>query len=130
VNKFIPHVLVVDDEALIRWSVCESLVARGMTVSQASDGASATRLIETGGETFDVVVLDLRLPDVNDLSLVAKVRSLSPGSRLIVMTAFGTPEVAARAIALGASRIIHKPFELDDLGALVDAAANARRDGG
>ncbi len=50
---------------------------------------------KTGGDTFDVVVLDLRLPDVNDLSLVAKVRSLSPESRLIVMTAFGTPEVAA-----------------------------------
>jgi DNA-binding NtrC family response regulator len=127
VNKFFPRVLVVDDEALIRWSVCESLAARGMTVSQASDGASAARSIEGAGHTFDVVVLDLRLPDVNDLSLLAKVRSLSPESRVIVMTAFGTPEMAAKAVALGASRIISKPFELDDLAALVDAAANAKR---
>ena len=122
VNTAVPHVLVVDDEALIRWSVCESLVARGMKVSQASDGASAMRMLESGAGTFDVVVLDLRLPDVNDLSLVARVRSLSPESRLIVMTAFGTPEVAAGAMALGASRILHKPFELDDLAALVEAA--------
>ena len=119
-SKF-AHVLVVDDEALIRWSVCESLAARGMNVSQASDAASATRLIEGGAHTFDVIVLDLRLPDVNDLSLVAKVRRLSPQSRVIVMTAFGTPEVAANVMALGASTIIGKPFELDDLAALVDA---------
>jgi DNA-binding NtrC family response regulator len=122
VTRIVPHVLVVDDEALIRWSVCESLVARGMKVTQAADGASTMRLLEGGAASFDVVVLDLRLPDVNDLSLVANVRSLSPQSTVILMTAFGTPEVAGEAMALGASRILHKPFELDDLAALVEAA--------
>jgi two-component system response regulator AtoC len=121
VTRIVPHVLVVDDEALIRWSVCESLVARGMKVTQAADGASTVRLLEGGAGTFDVVVLDLRLPDVSDLSLVAKVRGLSPQSIVILMTAFGTPEVAIKAMALGASRILHKPFELDDLATLVEA---------
>ena len=126
-NKNLPHVLVVDDEALIRWSVAETLSARGMTVSQAADGASATHLIETSPEPFDVVVLDLRLPDVNDLSLLEKVRGLSPRSRVIVMTAFGTPDVVRQAIALGASRVVPKPFEMQEMGALVDAAVLAGR---
>jgi DNA-binding NtrC family response regulator len=122
VKTSVPHILVVDDEALIRWSVAETLAARGMRVTQAADGASATHLLESGEETFDVVVLDLRLPDVSDLSLLASVRALSPQSRVIVMTAFGTPDVAVQAMRLGASRIVAKPFEMEEMGALVDAA--------
>jgi DNA-binding NtrC family response regulator len=117
------HVLIVDDEALIRWSVAETLAARGMRVSQAADGAAAMRLIER--EIFDVVVLDLRLPDVNDLSLLAKVRERSPHSRVVVMTAFGTPDVVAQALGLGASRVVGKPFEMEELGAVVAAAVAA-----
>jgi two-component system response regulator AtoC len=125
----VPRVLVVDDEALIRWSVGESLAARGMDVSQASDGASAIRVLQTAPAAFDVVVLDLRLPDVSDLSLLSSVRALSPRSHVIVMTAFGTLEVVRQAMALGASRIISKPFELDDLGALIEALLPARSAG-
>jgi DNA-binding NtrC family response regulator len=127
VKAVAPHVLVVDDERLIRWSVAETRTPRGMKVSQASDGASAMRLLESEGEDFDVVLLDLRLPDVSDLSLVAKARELAPQSRVVIMTAFGTPEVTVRAIELGVSRIIRKPFEMDDLGALVDAAVMSKR---
>src|SRR5262245_64800712 len=91
-----------------------------MQVSQAADGASATRLLETTTDSFDVVVLDLRLPDVNDLSLLEKVRTLSPRSRVIVMTAFGTPDVVRQAIALGASRVVPKPFGMQEMGGLVE----------
>jgi DNA-binding NtrC family response regulator len=122
VNKVTPRVLVVDDESLIRWSVAETLAGRRIRAIQASDGASAIRLIATESQPFEVVVLDLRLPDVSDLSLLAKVRELSPASRVIIMTAFGSADVAARAVELGAMKIVHKPFELDDLAALVEAA--------
>lgn len=122
VNAGRPHVLVVDDERLIRWSVAETLTARGMKVSQASDGASAIHLIEHETEGFDVVVLDLRLPDVTDLSLLASVRALSPQSRIIVMTAFGTQEATLQAIQLGAANVLLKPFAMEALEALVDAA--------
>jgi DNA-binding NtrC family response regulator len=119
------RVLVVDDEPLIRWSVAETLSASGMTVIQAHDGASALAQLRAAAEPFDAAVVDLRLPDVDDLTLVAGIRELSPSSAVVVMTAFGTPEITAQARALGASHILNKPFELSHLLAIVQAAIKA-----
>ena len=119
------HVLVVDDEPLIRWSVAESLSELGVDVEQAPDAASALRLVTTTALPFDAVVLDLRLPDMDDLSLLGTLRQLIPGASIVLMTAFGTPELVADAKALGAS-VINKPFELDELKRLVlDREADA-----
>ena len=112
------HILVVDDEPLIRWSVSESLTDLGYDVEEACDAASALRMVTGAALPFDVVVLDLRLPDMDDLSLLATLRQVIPGATMILMTAFGTPEVVAEAMALGAE-VINKPFELDDLRRLV-----------
>jgi len=112
------HVLVVDDEPLIRWSVTECLSEAGCDVEQAADAASALRKVTTNPVPFDVVVLDLRLPDMDDLSLLATLRQLIPMATLILMTAFGTPAVMLHAASLGAT-VLDKPFELDDLKSLV-----------
>ena len=112
------HVLVVDDEPLIRWSVCETLSELGFDVEQASDASATLRTVTTAARPFDVVVLDLRLPDMTDLSLLATLRQLLPDAVLILMTAFGTPEVMRDAQALGAT-VLNKPFELDELRHLV-----------
>jgi CheY-like chemotaxis protein len=111
------RVLVVDDEPLIRWSVSETLAGLGLDVEQASDAATALRIITTS-RGFDVIVLDLRLPDMKDLSLLATVRQLLPDATTVLMTAFGSDEVVERAVALGACAVLNKPFEL---GTLVDA---------
>ncbi len=120
----IPHglrVLVVDDELLIRWSISETLARAGHTVIEADDGAGAIRAL---AEPVDAVVLDYRLPDSNDLSLLANVRRLAPLSAVILMTAHGTPEVKQGALRLGAYRVMDKPFEMKDLEALlVEACA-------
>lgn len=112
------HVLVVDDEPLIRWSVSESLSEAGLAVQQATDAKSALRAVSTTQTPFDVVVLDLRLPDMDDLSLLSTLRQLMPATNLILMTAFGTPEIIAAAQGLGA-QVINKPFELEHLCHLV-----------
>ena len=119
-EKFPRHVLVVDDEPLIRWSVAESLIDLGHKVEQAADATSALRQITTRTRPFDVVVLDLRLPDMKDLSLLSTLRQLLPSARLILMTAFGTPEILYDATAIGAA-VIGKPFELGEMSRLVDA---------
>ena len=113
-----PSVLVVDDEPLIRWSVTQSLADLGYSVDEASDAASALRIVTTSPEPFGVVVLDLRLPDMNDLSLLGTLRQLMPDAQLILMTAFGTPEILADARALGAE-VLLKPFELGELNRLI-----------
>ncbi len=124
VEKFPRHVLVVDDEPLIRWSVSESLSELGCDVEEAGDASSALRAVTTTALPFDIVVLDLRLPDMADLSLLSTLRQLLPSAALILMTAFGTPELIADARAIGATTL-NKPFELDELKRLVQATPEA-----
>jgi DNA-binding NtrC family response regulator len=113
-----PHVLVVDDEWLIRWALREALEARGYRVTEAGDAASARRaLAEDGGP--DAVVLDYRLPDSNDLDLLASIRRREPPPPVIMMTAHGNAELAKGALALGAYRLVSKPFEMVQMADLV-----------
>ena len=121
------RVLIVDDEPLLRWSLAETLGESGHTVVEAGDGESAVRSVSSGNEAFDVVLLDYRLPDSNDLNLLSKIRTLTPKSAVIVMTAFGTPEVTRGALALGAYRVVPKPFEVHDITSLVLQAHAAAR---
>ena len=121
-----PRILVVDDESLIRWSLSEVLVEGGCAVTEACDGSGAVREL-TGGTGFpDVVLLDFRLPDSNDLGLLATIRRLSPDSKVILMTAYGSEEVTRGALELGAYRVIPKPFEVMEMTALVREAHSAR----
>ena len=126
VAKKVPYrVLVVDDEPLIRWSVCETLTGLGLAVVQAGDAASALASITAGGgAAFDLILLDLRRPDMRDLSLRGTLKQLQPDASIILMTAFGSDEVVEQAIARGVEAILHKPFEL---GTLVDAVYGIRK---
>jgi DNA-binding NtrC family response regulator len=117
-------VLVVDDERLVRWSVAEVLTARGFDVAEAADARSAMQ--EFGaGDTIDLVLLDLRLPDADDLRVLASIRQRAPHVPVIVMTAFATRELVEEAAALHAA-VVNKPFELDDLMAEVERALTPR----
>ena len=113
------RVLVVEDELLIRWSIAETLGHAGHTVIEAENGAAAVRALKNSAEAVDAVMLDYRLPDSNDLTLLAAIRRLSPGSGVILMTAHGTPEVTKGALDLGAYEVMHKPFEIHDLEPLL-----------
>ena len=112
------RVLVVDDEALIRWSLVETLSDAGLSVAEASDGQSALRTLSDGGP-FDVIVLDYRLPDSNDLNLLATIRLLSPRTPVVMMTAFGAPEVLSGALELGVYRVVAKPIDMHHIADLV-----------
>jgi DNA-binding NtrC family response regulator len=114
------RVLVVDDEPLIRWSIAETLAAAGHRVVEAADAASARRLLDQTPE-LDLVLLDLRLPDSSDLALLADIRQTAPNTPVIMMTAFGTPEIAAAAIRMGALRVLTKPFNMHDLETVVQS---------
>ncbi len=111
--------LVVDDEPLIRWSVSETLTALEMEVEQAADAAGALEAISRSPAPFDVVVLDLRLPDVDDLSLLRRVCQSLPDAFVVLMTAYGSAEIAAEALATGARGVLQKPFELEALSRLL-----------
>jgi two-component system response regulator AtoC len=120
------RVLVVDDEPLIRWSMSETLTDLGNNVVEAGDARSAIAAVTDADIPFDVVLLDLRLPDSHDLSLLTRLRQLTPRTQFILMTAFGTTEVLQGAIKLGAFRVVGKPFEVNELASLVQEAHSAR----
>lgn len=117
-----PVVLVVDDEPLIRWSLSEGLTDSGCVVRQAANGAEARAAIRALSGDPLVIVLDLRLPDVADLSLLAEIRKSRPDAPVIMMSAHGTTEHASAARALGAYRFVDKPFDVTEMVALVDEA--------
>jgi DNA-binding NtrC family response regulator len=119
------RVLIVEDELLIRWSIAETLAHAGHAVIEAEDGASAVMALKNDAERIDAVVLDYRLPDSSDLSLLATVRRLRPETAVVLMTAFGTPEVVKGALDLGVYQVLHKPFEMHDLESLLREACGA-----
>jgi len=117
-----PTVLVVDDEALIRWSLTELLGDRGYAVTEAGNARMAVAAVKNATEPFDVVLLDYRLPDSADLRLLETVRQLAPTSQVIMITAHSSPELTQGATALGAYRVVNKPFEVEKIAELVNQA--------
>lgn len=117
-------VLIVDDEALIRWSVAESLESAGHDVLEAGSAAEALRLMDSNHDDIGVAVLDLRLPDSSDLGLLHRIRQSAPACQIILMTAHGSPEMLDEAIRSGAFAVLTKPFDMDSVVSLVDRAGS------
>lgn len=120
------RVLIVDDEPLIRWSMAETLAHVGHTVTEASDAKETLQRL-SAGPVPDIILLDYRLPDSNDLKLLQTIRGVAPNSPVIMMTAYGTPAVQDGALKLGAYRVVSKPFEMRDLAPLVQQAYKSRQ---
>jgi DNA-binding NtrC family response regulator len=120
-------ILVVDDEALIRWSLSEILGREGHTVVQAVSASTAREVMDDAGQPIDVVLLDYRLPDSNDLKLLEEVRRRRPGSAVVLMTAYGGPDVVQGALDRGAYCVVDKPFDMHEVEPLVRNAYQAMR---
>jgi two-component system nitrogen regulation response regulator GlnG len=120
-------ILVVDDEALLRWSLSETLGHYGHAVLEAASAATARQMMDDAGTAIDVVLLDLRLPDSNDLALLEEMRRRLPASAIVLMTAYGAPETVQGALDRGAYCVIDKPFDMLDVEPMVRSAYQAMR---
>jgi two-component system response regulator AtoC len=119
------NVLVVDDELLIRKSLSKVLKARGYAVELASTGAEG---LEKAAEARpQVMILDMRLPDTDGLSVLRRVRQLDPLVQAIVITAFGDVQSAVEAMKLGACDFLRKPYEMEDIVLAVESAGKGFR---
>ena len=112
-------VLVVDDEKLIRWSLRERLEQAGYRVVVAGSGRETLEQLD---DHVAIVLLDVRLPDIDGLELCDRIRLRRPHCRVIVMTAEWTPELVHRALVHGAFDVLQKPFNLDDMARAVATA--------
>jgi two-component system, NtrC family, response regulator AtoC len=117
-------VLVVDDEALIRWSLTERLKSDGYHVLEAETGAAALERIPDG---VDLVLLDYKLPDMDGVSVLRKIKQFDQDILVILLTAYATVETAVEAMKLGAYHFANKPFNLDEVSATVERALETTR---
>ncbi len=117
--------LVVDDERASRLNIIDLLTMEQFLVEEAEDGESALKLIDT--KPFDVVLLDIRMPKMNGLEVLKRVRKSHPNLPVIMFTAIGTSERAIEAMKMGAFDYVAKPFDVEELLAIVHRAIEYRR---
>ena len=118
-------VLIIDDEAEIRESLETLLELEGYAVESAVSGEEG--LARIGERSFDLVLLDLALPDRNGMDLLGEIRVQDPGLSIIMVTAYGTVENAVKAMQAGAANFIQKPWDNEKLLADVRAAVARHR---
>jgi len=119
------RVLVVDDDPAMGDTLADGLREHGYEVVLPESGAAAMAALE--GDDVDVLVTDLRMPDVDGLELVARSRKLAPERPVIVMTAYGAIDSAVESIRLGAYQYLTKPFKLDQLALFIERALDERK---
>ncbi len=107
------RILVVDDEPKLGQLAAEMLQVDGHLVTLAAGGREALQRL--AGDRFDVVLTDLRMPEVDGLAVLRDARSRSPSPEVVVMTAYGTAQNAVEAMKSGAADYLVKPFSMDEL---------------
>jgi DNA-binding NtrC family response regulator len=117
-------ILIVDDKASMRRMLKEALESRGHDCRVAQSGSDALLLLKKGAT--DLVLSDLRMPDISGLELLRELRDASTNVAFVLMTAYGSVETAVEAMRLGASDFLTKPFSLDHLSVVVEKALKFR----
>lgn len=118
------HILLVEDEVDVRESLKVQLEEEGHDVVATESGTEALALVDHG--KFDIVLTDVMLPDLNGLDLVRRVNQSPHRPVTVVMTGYGSVEMAVKAIKAGAFEFLQKPFSVDVLSAMVDSALRVK----
>lgn len=119
-----PRILVVDDEPFIRDLLADFFVKSDYEVVVAHDGESG--IAECRRSSFDVALVDLKMPDQTGTDVLAEIRVLDPGLPVIIMTGYPTIDASIEAIRRGAHDFIVKPFRLQELKERIDRAIRTR----
>ncbi|HUQ08005.1 MAG TPA: sigma-54 dependent transcriptional regulator [Kofleriaceae bacterium] len=117
-------ILVVEDDDAMRELLAEELSDAGYRVRAAAGGAQG--LEQARGEKMDLIITDLRMPDLDGFDLIRDVGALPDPPQIVMITAFGSIETAIKAVRLGAYDFITKPFEIEELLLLVGKALGER----
>lgn len=121
------QVMIIDDEPIVGKRLKPALEKSGYSVEVFEDGASALERINQ--KTFDIVVTDVRMDDVDGIEVLSRVTRKSPNTKVIIITGYATIELAREALAKGAFDFIAKPFKPNDLREVIVRAAEAYRAG-
>jgi DNA-binding NtrC family response regulator len=119
------RVLVVDDDVGVRYTIAEILREIPVEVELAEDGEQALEM--TRRSSFELVITDLRMAPMDGLELLAHLRAEQPALKVVLITAHGSERAAVQAMRLGAYDYFRKPFEVDELVAVVERALESIR---
>jgi len=119
------RILVADDEDSLRWVLDKGLRQAGYDVTSVKGGEEALRAFAEA--PFDLVFLDVRMPGIDGLTVLARLRQAHPDIAVIVMTAHGTMDTAIQAMQRGAYDYLAKPFDLDEVLLLAERALQSQR---
>ncbi|MGL6094530.1 MAG: sigma-54-dependent transcriptional regulator [Fimbriiglobus sp.] len=119
------RVLIIDDDKNLAAAIAESLERKGHACTTATTGKAGAAKLEA--DEFDVVLTDLRMADLDGLTIVKKVREHLPDAEVYVITGYGEVKTAVEAMRLGAAHYLIKPVDLTELRAIVDKAADRVR---
>jgi|ERR1041385_4651595 DNA-binding NtrC family response regulator len=108
-----PSILVVDDEESVRVSLTMHLTDEGFDVLAAADGKSAFALLR--GKTFDLVILDWKLPDMSGEEILKYIKDYFPKTKVIVITAYANLMIGSAARRDGVDEFLSKPYQVEDL---------------
>ncbi|GAB1450994.1 sigma-54 dependent transcriptional regulator [Draconibacterium sp.] len=110
-------ILIVDDESSVRDSLYNWFIEDGFHVAVAEDAKTALTILES--ESFDIVLSDIKMPGMDGLQMLARIKAIKKDAIVIMMTAFATVETAVQALKDGAFDYVTKPFDPDDLSHLI-----------
>jgi two-component system response regulator HydG len=115
-----PKILVVDDEESHRIMLRAVLKADGYAVTEAADGMDAVKAVEE--EAFDVILLDIRMTNMDGIEALTEIRKISPFVPVLIMTAYASVKTAVEALKAGAFDYLTKPLDIDELKILIEKA--------
>jgi two-component system response regulator HydG len=115
-----PKILVVDDEASHRKMIDAVLSDEGYEIKQADDGQAAIDAVQAG--FYDLIVMDVRMSKVGGIEALKKIKDISPGIPIVIMTAYASVNTAVDALKSGAYDYLTKPLDIDELKILVEKA--------
>jgi two-component system response regulator HydG len=113
-------ILVVDDEASHRMMLKAVLGAEGYAVTEAADGTEAVEAV--GREAFDIILLDIRMTNMDGIEAMTEIRKISPMVPVLIMTAYASVKTAVEALKAGAFDYLTKPLDVDELKILIEKA--------
>ena len=120
-----PLVLVIEDEKILAESVCFYLERHGYATAKAPSGEEGLRRAEEASP--DVAIVDIRLPGIDGLEVLQRLREVTPGTEVVMMTAHASVASAVEALRRGAFDYLGKPVDLNELRVVVDKAIAHQR---
>jgi len=123
------RILIVDDDGGIRAVLAEVLSRLGYQVHEAPDGLCVSRDLHVGAFSFDLVVLDWKMPGLDGLAVLQQLRTFAPETLVILISSAADDQLRREALSLGAFEVLRKPMHLGTLVSLVETALQQRGGG-